>query len=196
MTPNANEVLNYMLIHLLLFLFKNFILQWILNLLKPKSKNNNDSELQLKKQKLESLKEQLREISPINEYAKYAKMERQINNLDEEIKQRENNSFFKQEMNEISSGTQNMNKCQRFIYTILNSYFFKFFMLFANIIEYLLLKNKYLEVEYLSNKNNIVVNHYYNKDDNEEYALIPVYRILICETLVLSSLSNLTQKLF
>ena len=69
-------------------------------------------------------------------------------------------------------------------------------MFFVNFIEYLLLKNEYLEIDFESNENNIVANYFYNEDDNKYYALIPVYRILICETLVLITMSNLIQKLF
>ena len=68
-------------------------------------------------------------------------------------------------------------------------------MFIVYIIEYFILKNKYLEVDYNNNKTNIVVNHYYNENDNKYYTLIPVYRILICETLVLNSIQNIIQKL-
>ncbi len=79
---------------------------------------------------------------------------------------------------------------------ILNSYFFKFFMFFVNFIEYLILKNQYLEIDFENNENNILAKYFYNEDDNKNYALIPVYRILICETLVLNAMSNIIQKLF
>ena len=87
-------------------------------------------------------------------------------------------------------------KNQNAFQKIINSYTFKFSMYFINIIEYFLLKNKFFEVEYESNKNNIVVNHFYNENKNSYYALIPDYRILIAETIVLNSLCNLIQKIF
>ena len=91
MNPNAYDVFIYMLIHLLLFLIKNFILKWLLK----KLSNNNpktDNEIENKIEKLNSLREQIREISPTSEYVKYAKMERQINNLNDEIKGIESNN--------------------------------------------------------------------------------------------------------
>ena len=182
MNPNAYDVFIYMLIHLLLFLIKNFILKWLLK----KLSNNNpktDNEIENKIEKLNSLREQIREISPTSEYVKYAKMERQINNLSDEIKG-------------IESNNKSGKKSSKTMDFILNSYFFKFFMFFVNFIEYLILKNQYLEIDFENNENNILAKYFYNEDDNKNYALIPVYRILICETLVLNAMSNIIQKLF
>ena len=181
MNPNAYDVLKYMIIHLLLFLIKNFILKWLLK--KLSNKPNGDNKIQNKISKLNSLKEQIREISPTDDFVNYAKMERQINNLSDEIKR-------------IESNNKNEKQSSKVVDIFLNSYFFKFFMFFVNFIEYLLLKNEYLEIDFESNENNIVANYFYNEDDNKYYALIPVYRILICETLVLITMSNLIQKLF
>ena len=196
MNQNAYDVFKYMIIHLLLFLFKNIFSKWLLKIANKESKNDK-KEIELMKQKLESLKEQIREISPTSEYAKYAKMERQINNLNDEIKRRESYSFLNNMNNKNSVHfQQDMNIFQKIIHKALNSYIFKFFMYFVNIIEYILLKNEYLEIDYEINKNNILVNYYYNENDNKYYSLIPVYKILISETIVLNSLFNLAQKLF
>ena len=184
MNPNAYEVLKYMIIHLLLFLIKNFILKWLLKKLSNnKPKDDNEIQIQNKIEKYNSLREQIREISPTDEYVKYTKMERQINNLSDEIKILESNN---------KSGKKPSKSLDFF----LNSYFFTFFMYFVNFIEYLLLKNEYFEIDFESNENNIVANYFYNEDDNKYYALIPVYRILICETLVLNVIFNIIQKLF
>ena len=190
MDENTFETIKYMTIHLFLFLFKNVIAKWLIKL--SNSPNNEKTELELMKQKLNSLQEQIREISPTSDYAKYAKMERQINNLNDEIKKKETELFYKNLNLNFLTTPKNQNVFQK----IINSYTFKFSMYFINIIEYFLLKNKFFEVEYESNKNNIVVNHFYNENKNSYYALIPVYRILIAETIVLNSLCNLIQKIF
>ena len=192
MNPNANDVSKYMIIHLLLFIFKNIISKWLLKLSAPKDKNS-DKETELLKQQLETLKEQISEISATSEYVKYTKMQRQIDNLNERINNKESQSH----LNNINLNQQNdLNIFQKMINRILNSYIYKFFMYFLNIIEYIFLKNEYLEVDYNSNKNNIIVNHYYNEEDNKDYALIPVYKILIFESVVINSLYNLAQKIF
>ena len=191
MNQNAYDVIKYMIIHLLLFLFKNVIAKWLLKHTNSNSSQNN--ELEQMRQKLDSLKEQIREISPTNEYVKYTKMDRQINNLKEEIKRREAAIYYQNlGLNFLNSSN---NKNQNIFQKILGSYMFKFSMFFINIIEYFLLKNKYLEVDYDNYKNNIIVNHYYNEDKNKYYALIPVYRILISETIVLGSIQNLIEKI-
>ena len=192
MNQTSYYVSKYMIIHLLLFIFNNFISKWLLKISNPKSKDNK-KEVDLLKQKLESLKEQLREISPTSEYVKYTKMERQINNINDEIKNKESQSYINNLSQNLQS-QQDMNIFQKIINGMMNSYIFKF-MYFVNIIEYILFKNEYLEVDYQSNSHNIIVNHYYNVDDNKDYALIPVYKILVCETIILNSLSNLVQKL-
>ena len=167
MNPNAYDVSKYMIIHLLLFLFKNIFSKWLLKIVNKESKNDK-KEIEDMKQKLESLKEQIREISPTSEYAKYAKMERQINNLNDEIKRRESHSYLSIMNNKNSEHfQQDMNIFQKIIYKALNSYTFKFFMYFVNIIEYILLKNEYLEIDYEDNKNNILINYYYNEIDNK-----------------------------
>ena len=191
MNQNAYDVIKYMIIHLSLFLFKNVIAKWLL-----KHSNSNSSEkneLEQMKQKLDTLKEQIREISPTNEYAKYTKMDRQINNLNEEIKKREAAIYYQNLGLNFLNSSKNTN--QNIFQKILGSYVFKFAMFFINIIEYFLFKNKYLEVDYEKYKNNILVNHFYNEDKNKYYALIPVYRILIFETIVLGSIQNLIEKM-
>ena len=119
-------------------------------------------------------------------------MERQINNLLDQIKQKEESIFYQN----LNLNFFNVSENQNIFQKIMNSYSFKFFMYFINIIEYFYLKNEYFEVDYESNKNNIVANHFYNQDKNRYYSLIPVYRILIAETIVLNSLYSLVQKLF
>ena len=193
MNPNAYEVICYMIIHFLLFLFKNVFAKWLLKLSSGYNPKNDKDEIQLLKEKLNTLKEQIREISPTSEYVKYTKMERQINTLDEEIKRKESNMEYKEN---FTGSSKDMNILQKIINLILNSYIFKFFMYFLNVIEYIFLKNKYLEVDYENNKENIVANYFYNENDNKYYALIPVYRILISETIVLNSMYNLIQKFF
>ena len=183
MNQNTYDVVKYMIIHLLLFLFKNCVLKWLLNLLD--TSKNYKNELEIKKKKLNLKKEEIREISPSNEYARYTKMERQINNLNDEIKRKENLNYS-QQFNDTD-----MNIIQKTINSILNSYIFKFFMFFINIIEYFLLKNMYFEVDHDENSNNILVNYFYYEKINKDYALIPVYRILFCETIALNSLLNL-----
>ena len=49
----------------------------------------------------------------------------------------------------------------------------------------------YFEVDHDENSNNILVNYFYDEKINKDYALIPVYRILFCETIALNSLLNL-----
>ena len=185
MNENAYETLKYMCIHLFIFLFKNVFSNWLINFSQKGIKNKNNNELELLKQKRDKLREDSREISPINEYAKYAKMERQINNLNDEIKRKENLNYS-QQFNDTD-----MNIILKTINSILNSYIFKFFMFFINIIEYFLLKNMYFEVDHDENSNNILVNYFYDEKINKDYALIPVYRILFCETIALNSLLNL-----
>ena len=184
MNENAYETLKYMCIHLFIFLFKNVFSNWLINFSQKGIKNKNNNELELLKQKRDKLREDSREISPINEYAKYAKMERQINNLNDEIKRKENLNYS-QQFNDTD-----MNIIQKTINSILNSYIFKFFMFFINIIEYFLLKNMYFEVDHDENSNNILVNYFYDEKINKDYALIPVYRILFCETIALNSSRN------
>ena len=183
MNPNAYEVSIYMIIHLIIFLAKKYIFKIINKIVGNESKNNNN-EIEIMKQKMESLNEQIREISPTNEYAKYAKIERQINKLNTELNQKEKGSDLK-----------NM-KDSKNNYSFLDSHRIIFFMVLIFLIEYFLIKNKYLEVDYEYNKNNIVANYFYNVKDNKYYALVPVYRIIICEELVLNSIQNIIQKLF
>ena len=180
MNPNAYEVSIYMIIHLIIFLSKNYIFKIIDKIFGNESKNN-DNEIEIMKQKMKSLNEQIRDISPTNEYAKYAKIERQINKLNIELNQKEKGSNIK-------------NKKDSNIFFFSNR--IRFFMLFIFLIEYFLIKNKYLEVDYEYNKNNIVANYFYNEKDNKYYSLVPVYRIIICEELVLNSFQNIIQKLF
>ena len=191
MNQNAYDVIKYMIIHLLLFLFKNVIAKWLSK--ESNSPTSEDTELGLMKQKLNTLKEKIREISPTNEYAKYTKMDRQINNLSEEIKKIESKKYYQNLGLNFLNSSKDTNKTM--LQKIVGSYTFKFSMFLINIIEYFLLKNEYLEVDYEKYKSNIIVNHYYNEDKNNYYALIPVYRILICETIVLGSIQNLVDKI-
>ena len=195
MNPNSYEVFKYMLLHLFIFLFKGLLIKLIDFIFDICKSKNEENELILMKKELDSLNEQIREISPSSEYAKYTRIKRQINQLNKKIIQKEEDIKLKKEIiNYINDSSEGKN-----IIKNISSFFFSFsknlFMFLGHIIEYFLLKNKYLEVDYKYNKSNIVVNHYYNEDDNKYYALIPVYRILICETVVLNSIQNKIQKL-
>ena len=194
MNQNSYDVLKYMIIHLLLFLVKNVFSKLLVKLSFNYDSKGDESEIEIMKKNLESLKNKKREISPQDEYVKYTKIERQIDNLSDEIKRKETEMNLKN-FNNNYLNPQEMNLFQKIINSSLNTYLFHFFMYFINIIEYIILKNEYLEVDYESNKNNIVANYYYNESDNKYYSLIPVYRILISETIVLNSLYNLIQKL-
>ena len=194
MNQNSYDVLKYMIIHLLLFLVKNVFSKWLLKLSFNYDSKGDENEIEIMKKNLESLKDKKREISSKDDYVKYTKMERQIDKLSDEIKRKEAEMNLKN-LNNNYMNPQEMNFFQKIINSSLNTYLFKFFMYFINIIEYIILKNEYLEVDYESNKNNIVANYYYNENDNKYYSLIPVYRILISETIVLNSLYNLMQKL-
>ena len=194
MNQNSYDVLKYMIIHLLLFLVKNVFSKLLVKLSFNYDSKGDESEIEILKKNLESLKDKKREISPQDEYVKYTKIERQIDNLSDEIKRKETEMNLKN-FNNNYLNPQEMNLFQKIINSSLNTYLFQFFMYFINIIEYIILKNEYLEVDYESNKNNIVANYHYNESDNKYYSLIPVYRILISETIVLNSLYNLIQKL-
>ena len=82
----------------------------------------------------------------------------------------------------------NMNIIQRIFNSILNSFIFKIMMFSSYPIEYYILKNKYFEINYEENKNNIIVNYYYDENKNIEYSLIPIFTILIFESIVLDSI--------
>jgi len=194
MNQNSYDVLKYMIIHLLLFLVKNVFSKLLLKISFKYDSKEDENEIEIMKKNLEALKDKKREISPKDEYVKYTKMERQIDNLSDEIKRKETEMNLKN-FNDNYINPQEMNFFQKIINSTFNSYLFSFFMYFINIIEYIILKNEYLEVDYESNKNNIVANYYYNENDNKYYSLIPVYRILISETIVLNSLYNLMQNL-
>ena len=187
MNSNAYEVFIYMLIHFLLLFFKNFISNWLNKILNINNTKNKKNKLELLKQKLNSLNEQIREVSSTNEYVKYAKMERQINNIKEEIIKLKNS-----EPNINDSSINNS------FYKNINMFFHsKNILIFLPyLIEYFLFNNKYLEIDYEINKNNIVVKYYYNENDNQYYALIPVNIILLCETMVFNSIYNLIVKFF
>ena len=182
MNENAFDALKYMCIHLFIFLFKNVIMKWLLDYSNKNIKKAKNQELDLLKQKRDRLKEDIREISSINEYAKFVKMERQINNINDEIKKRESNKIVNDNLN------SNMNIIQRIINSTLNSKIFKILMYFIYVIEYYYLKNTYFEIDYEENKNNIIVNYYYNENKNKEYSLIPISTILFTETIILHSL--------
>ena len=187
MNENAFNTLKYMLIHLFIFLFKNFIAKWLLDLSNRSISNKHKNELELLKQKRDKLREEIREVSSTSEYVKFAKMERQINSLNDEIKRRESMNV---EIN-VNNNISEMNIFQKIINSILNSYIFKFFMYFINVFEFFILKNTYLEIDYEENKNNIIANYFYDENKNQDYSLIPISRILFCETIVLNSLMNL-----
>ena len=187
MNENAFDALKYMCIHLFIFLFKNFFAKWLLDFSNKGISNKHKNELELLKQKRDKLREEIREVSSTSEYVKFAKMERQINNLNDEIKRRESMNIE----NNVNNNISEMNIFQKIINSIINSYLFKFFMYFINIFEYFILKNTYLEVDYEENKNNIIANYFYDENKNQDYSLIPISRILFCETIVLNSLMNL-----
>ena len=187
MNENAFNTLKYMLIHLFIFLFKNFIAKWLLDLSNRSISNKHKNELELLKQKRDKLREEIREVSSTSEYVKFAKMERQINSLNDEIKRRESMNIE----NNVNNNISEMNIFQKMINSILNSYIFKFFMYFINVFEFFILKNTYLEIDYEENKNNIIANYFYDENKNQDYSLIPISRILFCETIVLNSLMNL-----
>ena len=187
MNENAFNTLKYMLIHFFIFLFKNFIAKWLLDLSNRSISNQHKNELELLKQKRDKLREEIREVSSTSEYVKFAKMERQINSLNDEIKRRESMNV---EIN-VNNNISEMNIFQKIINSILNSYIFKFFMYFINVFEFFILKNTYLEIDYEENKNNIIANYFYDENKNQDHSLIPISRILFCETIVLNSLMNL-----
>ena len=187
MNENAFNTLKYMLIHFFIFLFKNFIAKWLLDLSNRSISNKHKNELELLKQKRDKLREEIREVSSTSEYVKFAKMERQINSLNDEIKRRESMNI---EIN-VNDNISEMNIFQKIINSILNSYIFKFFMYFINVFEFFILKNTYLEIDYEENKNNIIANYFYDENKNQDYSLIPISRILFCETIVLNSLMSL-----
>ena len=177
-----------MCIHLFIFLFKNIFVNWLLKYSKKDIINKKQNDIELLEQKRDNLKEKIREVSSVNEYVKFAKMERQINNLNDEIQRLKT---LKVNSNINDNMSSNMNIVQKIIISILNSVFFKFFMFFINIIEYFIFRNKYLEIDYQENKNNIIVNYFYDESKNSDYSLISISRILLCETIILNSLLDL-----
>ena len=188
MNENSLATLKYMCIHLFIFLFKNIFVNWLLKYSKKDIINKKQNDIELLEQKRDNLKEKIREVSSVNEYVKFAKMERQINNLNDEIRRLKT---LKVNSNINDNMSSNMNIVQKIIISILNSVFFKFFMFFINIIEYFIFRNKYLEIDYEKNKNNIIVNYFYDESKNSDYSLISISRILLCETIVLNSLLDL-----
>ena len=188
MNENSLATLKYMCIHLFIFLFKNIFVNWLLKYSKKDIINKKQNDIELLEQKRDNLKEKIREVSSVNEYVKFAKMERQINNLNDEIHRLKT---LKINSNINDNMSSNMNIVQKIIISILNSVFFKFFMFFINIIEYFIFRNKYLEIDYQENKNNIIVNYFYDESKNSDYSLISISRILLCETIVLNSLLDL-----
>ena len=196
MNENSIEVLKYIIIHFLIFLFKNVLYKILLKLSIPSydQEKDKENEIEQKRQKMEKLKDEIREISASSNYVKFTKLKRQIDSLNDEINEIINSQKKKDFENNLKV-FEKMNLCQKIVNSILNSYFFKFSLFFANVIEYILLKDKYLEVDYESRKNNIVVNYFYDENDNKYYSLIPVYKILVSETIVLNSISNIFNKL-
>ena len=102
MNENAFDALKYMCIHLFIFLFKNFFAKWLLDFSNKGISNKHKNELELLKQKRDKLREEIREVSSTSEYVKFAKMERQINNLNDEIKRRESMNIENNVNNNIS----------------------------------------------------------------------------------------------
>ena len=190
MNENSLATLKYMCIHLFIFLFKNIFVNWLLKYSKKDIINKKQNDIELLEQKRDNLKEKIREVSSVNEYVKFAKMERQINNLNDEIHRLKT---LKVNSNINDNMSSNMNIVQKIIISILNSMFFKFFMFFINIIEYFIFRNKYLEIDYQEKKNNIIVNYFYDESKNSDYSLISISRILLCETIVLNSLLDLSK---
>ena len=182
MNENAFDTLKYMCIHLFIFLFKNVFIKWLSKYSNRSIEKAKHQELDILKQKRDKLKEDIREISSTSDYVKYAKMERQIDNLNDEIKKRESNNLINDNVK------SNMNIIQRIFNSILNSFIFKIMMFSSYPIEYYILKNKYFEINYEENKNNIIVNYYYDENKNNEYSLIPIFTILIFESIVLDSI--------
>ena len=182
MNENAFDTLKYMCIHLFIFLFKNVFIKWLSKYSNKSIEKAKHQELDILKQKRDKLKEDIREISSTSDYVKYAKMERQIDNLNDEIKKRESNNLINDNVK------SNMNIIQRIFNSILNSFIFKIMMFSSYPIEYYILKNKYFEINYEENKNNIIVNYYYDENKNNEYSLIPIFTILIFESIVLDSI--------
>ena len=191
MNENSLATLKYMCIHLFIFLFKNIFTKWLLMLSTKGIDDKDIKELELLIQKRDNLKEQIRELSSTSEYVKYAKMERQINSLNDEIKKKQAQCSSNNIDNKKYS---NMNIFQKLIHSILNSFVFKFLMYFINAIEFFIFKNTFFEVNYEENKNNVIANFYYDESKNRDYSLIPISRILLCETMILNSLFNLFKK--
>ena len=81
MNENAFDTLKYMCIHLFIFLFKNVFIKWLSKYSNRSIEKAKHQELDILKQKRDKLKEDIREISSTSDYVKYAKMERQIDNL-------------------------------------------------------------------------------------------------------------------
>ena len=122
MNQNEFDVCKYMIIHLLLFIFKNIIFKFLLKISNKSENENEKDELEIMKKKYESLKEQIREISPTSEYVKYINMERQINELNEKIKQKESINFYKNFNINFFNNSNDQNK--NILHKILNSYIF------------------------------------------------------------------------
>ena len=116
MNENTFDTLKYMCIHLFIFLFKNIFTKWLLMLSTKGIDDKNIKELELLIQKRDNLKEQIRELSSTSEYVKYAKMERQINNLNDEIKRKQSECSSN---NIDDKKYSNMNIFQKIIHSIL-----------------------------------------------------------------------------
>ena len=77
------------IIHLLLSLVKDAFSKWLIKLSFKYDSKGAENEIEIMKKNLESLKDKKREISSKNEDVKYTKIERQIDNLIDEIKRKE-----------------------------------------------------------------------------------------------------------
>ena len=181
MNQNAYEVFIYMSIHFFIFTFKDIIWKILSKIFSIFHTNNEEKELESMINKLNSLNEELKNISQTQDFPKYTRKEREITELNEKIKNKKQIILEKE---------------LKIPFTAFFKYPFESKIYYIYFVEYLLLKNKYLEVDYQMNKNNIVVNHYYKETDNKYYALIPVYKILLWETLALHSIYHLIKKLF
>ena len=195
MNSNAFHVLVYMIIHFLLFLMNN-ISKFASKLFSCCSSNRElYKKMELLKKELEIKKDEIREIPATSEFVKYTKMNKEITKLENEIKRIESELIGQNFNQNIAIINDKETSCfQKFINFLDNSYILKYMIFAVHIIEYLLLKNQYLEVDNSINENNIIVHYFFKAEDNKFFALVPVYRILVAETIILTFIYNLILK--
>ena len=196
MNANAFNVLIYMIIHLLIFLINNVFLKFANKIFSCCFSNRElYKRMELLKKEVDIKKDEIREISATSEFVKYTKMNKEIDKLENEIKRIEAELIGKNfNQNLAIINDKDVSCCQKFINFLENSYILKYMIFGVHIIEYLSLKNQYLEVDNNLNANNIIVHYFFKEEDNKYFALIPVYRILICETIILTFIYNLILK--